>query len=195
MLISRRKDASQADPDAGLKPRIELAERDGVHHAVLRGNWTTRRVAAIDPTIRQIEKNKAIKSLHVDLAGVGRIDTAGAWLVERLLSAMRSRGVRAGRVRARSDAARDPAERRRGSGDARWRFAARAAPRLRASLPRGLGRQMYAIAGDFKASMYILGATIRGSQMKAGRGHGVNIAAIVNQIDRMGVGALPVVRA
>ena len=41
--------------------------------------------------------------------------------------------------------------------------------------------------------MYILGATIRGSQMKAGRGHGVNIAAIVTQIDRMGVGALPVV--
>ena len=52
---------------------------------------------------------------------------------------------------------------------------------------------MYTIAGDAKAAMYILGATIRGSQMKAGRGHGVNIAAIVNQIDRMGVGALPVV--
>ena len=28
--------------------------------------------------------------------------------------------------------------------------------------------------------MYILGATIRGSQMKLGRGHGVNIAAIVS---------------
>ena len=41
--------------------------------------------------------------------------------------------------------------------------------------------------------MYILGATIRGAQMKLGRGHGINIAAIVNQIDRMGVGAIPVV--
>ena len=29
--------------------------------------------------------------------------------------------------------------------------------------------------------------------MKLGRGHGVNLAAIFNQIDRMGVGAIPVV--
>ena len=93
MLINRRKDASQADADADLRPRIELTEQDGVHHAVLMGNWTTRRVAAIDPTVRQIEKNKAIKSLRVDLSAVGRIDTAGAWLIERLLSAMRGRGV------------------------------------------------------------------------------------------------------
>ena len=41
--------------------------------------------------------------------------------------------------------------------------------------------------------MNILGATIRGGQMKVGRGHGVNIAAIFNQIDRMGVGAIPVI--
>src|SRR6185295_18048126 len=93
MLINRRKDASKVDADAELTPRIELAERDGAHHAVLRGNWTTRRVAAIDSTIRKIEKNKEIKSLRIDLSGVGRIDTAGAWLVERLLSAMRARGV------------------------------------------------------------------------------------------------------
>ena len=86
--------------DADLKPRVELVERDGVHHAVLSGNWTTRRVAPIDSIFAQIEKNKAIKSLRVDLSGVGRIDTAGAWLIERLLSAMRGRGVRSGRCRA-----------------------------------------------------------------------------------------------
>src|SRR5690606_353041 len=46
---------------------------------------------------------------------------------------------------------------------------------------------------DFVAGMYILGSTIRGAQMKLGRGHAVNPAAIFNQIDRMGVGAIPVV--
>ena len=193
MLINRRKDASKVDADAELTPRIELAERDGVHHAVLRGNWTTRRVAAIDSTIRKIEKNKAIKSLRVDLSGVGRIDTAGAWLIERLLSAMRARGVepsRVGRQRGGRQSCSAPSRKRRAA------IAIRRPSRIRASLIRfleGLGRHMYMMAGDFMASMYILGATIRGSQMKAGRGHGVNIAAIVTQIDRMGVGALPVV--
>jgi len=41
--------------------------------------------------------------------------------------------------------------------------------------------------------MNILGATIRGAQLKMGRGHALNPAAIVNQMDRMGVGALPVI--
>jgi phospholipid/cholesterol/gamma-HCH transport system permease protein len=56
-----------------------------------------------------------------------------------------------------------------------------------------VGRRVYEMKDDFLASMNILGATIRGAQMKLGRGHAVNLAAIFNQIDRMGVGAIPVV--
>ena len=192
MLINRRKDASQADAEADLKPRVELVERDGVHHAVLKGNWTTRRVAPLDPIIRKIEKDKTIKSLHVDLSGVGRIDTAGAWLVERMLSAMRDRGVHpeiTGGSKAASILLGAVEEASRRDSDS----VPEPRPGILLRFLDGLGRHMYTIAGDAKASMYILGATIRGSQMKAGRGHGVNIAAIVNQIDRMGVGALPVV--
>ena len=46
---------------------------------------------------------------------------------------------------------------------------------------------------DFLFGMDILGAAIRGAQMKLGRGHAVNPAAIFHQIDRMGIGAIPVV--
>ena len=46
---------------------------------------------------------------------------------------------------------------------------------------------------DIMRAMHILGATIGGAQMKAGRSHGISPAAIVHQLDRMGVGALPVV--
>ncbi len=56
-----------------------------------------------------------------------------------------------------------------------------------------IGRGVYAIRDDLLAAMSILGATIRGGQMKLGRGHGINMAAIFNQIDRTGVGAVPVV--
>src|SRR5215212_675000 len=174
MLINRRKDASKADAEAELKPRIELTERDGVHHAVLRGNWTTRRVAAVDSTIRQIEKNKAIKSLHVDLTAVGRFDTAGAWLVERLLSGMRGRGVEpevSGANEAVGILLGAVQEAARRDGDS----APEPRPNILLRFLEGLGRHMYMIAGDAIAFMYILGATIRGSQMKAGRGHGVNI--------------------
>ena len=56
-----------------------------------------------------------------------------------------------------------------------------------------IGRRVFEMKDDFLAAMNILGATIRGAQTKLGRGHAVNPAAIFNQIDRMGVGAIPVV--
>ncbi|WP_241813938.1 hypothetical protein, partial [Herbaspirillum sp. C7C2] len=51
-----------------------------------------------------------------------------------------------------------------------------------------LGGGVVSIYNDFKMSMHILGATIRGAQLKYGRGSGIPIAAIVTQMDRMGVG-------
>ena len=56
-----------------------------------------------------------------------------------------------------------------------------------------MGRRVYEMRDDFLAAMNILGATIAGAQLKLGRGHAVNPAAIFNQLDRMGVGAIPVV--
>src|SRR5262245_53764066 len=94
MLITRRTDASRAAATgAELNPRIAMDERDGVRSAVLAGNWTTRRVADVDAQLRKIEEDNKVKKLTIDLKGVGRIDTAGAWLIERLLSAMRARNV------------------------------------------------------------------------------------------------------
>lgn len=192
MLISRRSNASRKDADADLVPRLEFGEKDGAYEAVLTGHWTTHRVAAIDAKVREIERNGSIRTLHVDLSGIGRIDTAGAWLVERLLASVRSRGTEP-QVTGASDAARilldavSEASRRGGDLDA---------PRPDNIVIRTLaavGEGVYSIGGDVKASLYILGATIRGSQMKIGRGHGINIAAIVTQIDRMGVGAVPVI--
>jgi phospholipid/cholesterol/gamma-HCH transport system permease protein len=193
MLINRRRDASTANPaEAGLTPRIERAERDGVQHIALAGNWTTRRVAHVDATVRQIEKDKSIKALQIDLSGVGRIDTAGAWLIERLVSAMRARGVQP-QVLGASSAANIllKAVEEATSRDSDSPSEPRDNIIIRAL--EMLGRAMVGAWDDARASLYILGATIRGAQMKAGRGHAVNVAAIVTQIDRMGVGAVPVI--
>ncbi len=61
------------------------------------------------------------------------------------------------------------------------------------ALLEALGRGVYRMIGDIKLALHIVGATIRGAQMKLGRGHAVNPAAIATHIDRMGIGAIPVV--
>src|SRR5690606_21329451 len=56
-----------------------------------------------------------------------------------------------------------------------------------------IGKGVFSVFDDFKMAMHILGATIRGAQLKAGRGTGIPLPAIVNQMDRMGVGAIPII--
>lgn len=187
MLSKRRQDAS----DDG-QPRVELREDGDGLLCVLSGQWTTRTISAVDGRMRDIEKKRGATRMRIDLSAVQRIDTAGAWVLERLMDANRARGVET-TISGQSEAAAtllDEVERSTKSDDGA------AAPRQPFILMRffeTVGRGVYSIRDDFLEAMYILGATIRGGQMKAGRGHSINLAAIVHQIDRMGVGAIPVV--
>jgi len=128
----------------------------------------------------------------LDLSHIEKIDTAGAWLIDRLVSVFEKKGVEI-KMQGQSDVAsillgavseavrREPESR----GVRRPNIILRAL--------EAIGRRVYEMRDDFLASMNILGATIGGAQMKLGRGHAINPAAIFNQIDRMGVGAIPVV--
>jgi len=191
MLTIGKPDASGEAPDR-RRARIAVGEEGDVLGCALAGTWTTRTVADVDADMRDIEKRSGFKTLALDLSGIEKIDTAGAWLIDRLTDANRKRGVEVrlqgqskvasilldavGEVARRNDDV--PAER---------------PPNIVIRALEAIGRRVYEMRDDFIAAMNILGATIRGAQMKLGRGHAVNPAAIFNQIDRMGVGAIPVV--
>lgn len=186
MLIKRRQKASN---DADM-PRIDISEDGGALVAKLAGPWTTRTIGAVDSKIRALESRKAAR-LRIDLTDVGRMDTAGAWVVERLVVASQAGGAKVeligeGQAESTLLEAVGPSARPDESPPPKQPF-------ILTRFFEHVGRGVFAIKEDFIAAMYILGATIRGGQMKAGRGHGINLAAIVHQIDRMGVGAIPVV--
>ena len=137
-------------------------------------------------------EQETAKRVQIDLGQVAAMDTAGAWLVERLSRALTSAGAK---VELRGAAPRhlvllhEAAEvpelaRLNQLGEGR-------SPLSRAF--ETLGRAAFELRQDFALSMHILGATVSGAQMKAGRSHGVSFAAIVHQLDRMAVGALPVI--
>jgi phospholipid/cholesterol/gamma-HCH transport system permease protein len=56
-----------------------------------------------------------------------------------------------------------------------------------------VGRGLYELFDDLVASMYILGSAVRGAQLKLDRSAGISPAAIVTQIDHMGVRAVPII--
>jgi len=55
--------------------------------AVLRcaGRWTSDTAGAIEAQLRQVFKAASDRKLSVDIAGIDRLDTAGAWLLTRFL--------------------------------------------------------------------------------------------------------------
>jgi phospholipid/cholesterol/gamma-HCH transport system permease protein len=181
--------ASAPDP---LNPKVDCSTEDGVLTISLSGLWNTNRAGRVDAAMREIQSRKGMKAVVIDLSAMSGMDTAGAWLIERMAAEFENSGIEATKtgqteisevlLKAVAPAAR----------------ARHAPPKRRfwlspTAIFEFVGRGAYTALDDFLMAMNILGATIRGAQLKMGRGHGLNPAAIVNQIDRMGVGALPVI--
>ncbi|ESZ36484.1 ABC transporter permease [Mesorhizobium sp. L2C066B000] len=193
MLTIGKRDASgNAAKEADHQPRVAVGEEGGVLGCAFSGIWTTTTVALIDAEMRKIEQRKGLQTLALDLSHIEKMDTAGAWLIDRLVSVFEKKGVEI-KMQGQSDVASILLG---AVGEAVRREPESRGVRRPNIILRGLeavGRRIYEMRDDFLASMNILGATIGGAQMKLGRGHAINPAAIFNQIDRMGVGAIPVV--
>jgi phospholipid/cholesterol/gamma-HCH transport system permease protein len=181
---SRRSDA--------YRPVVEQSEEDGGLHLRLAGRWTTRNVAEVDGVMNKLAEQVGGKPVTIDLSGIERMDTAGAWIVDRLLQKAKEANAKV-ELNGESEATRILLDAVGAATEAAKRTEAPQPPNFAIRFLETIGRSVYAARDDFFAAMNILGATIRGGQMKIGRGHGVNLHAIFNQIDRMGVGAIPVI--
>lgn len=192
LTIGKRDASASASDEADHQPRVAVEAEGDLLGCTFSGVWTTRTVAMVDAKMRDLESRPGHRTLALDLSGIEKMDTAGAWLLDRLISSNEARGVQIsiqGESEVSSillDAVRDAMRRDEDASLAR-------PPNIVIRALEAVGRRVYEMRDDFYASMNILGATIRGAQMKLGRGHAVNPAAIFNQIDRMGVGAIPVV--
>ena len=191
MLFKRRSDASRQAADPAT-PTVSVSEAGDGRVISLAGNWTTATVAETDSTLREIEGRPAARRLQVDLSGIRRLDTAGAWIIHRLVSGLKEGGAEVALAGVSADAetlisaVRDAtAEEAEAAKPPRDWFVIR--------LLEATGRAVFQAIEETKLGLHILGATIRGAQMKLGRGHAVNPAAVASHIDRMGIGAIPVV--
>ena len=71
---------------------VESSGPDGASRARLGGSWTLQRIAAIEPAIEALPW-PAQGEMVIEAGGIAALDTAGAWLLERMLRAQRARGV------------------------------------------------------------------------------------------------------
>ncbi|MCB5200908.1 ABC transporter permease [Neorhizobium sp. T786] len=158
---------------------------------VASGDWRNHRIAKVLPTLEKLEKGSGTGRLEIDVSDVEAIDTAGAWLIRRLITAKQAQGRDVALVGA-------PA-----SIDELVAILPEQAPAPPANTgPEGtlfervftpVGKVVTAFGRDLMSAMHILGSAVRGAQMKFGRGGGISPASVVNQIDHMGVRAVPII--
>jgi conserved hypothetical integral membrane protein len=185
---TRGQDASARSRDE--PPALDIREEDGRLRIVLSGDWRHATVTAVNGQMLEIEGKVGRKPIDIDLSAIGQFDTAGAWLVKRLQMAAAHRGVEATLSAPEAAAALIAALPEIGDNGRR-----RSAPRgpLFEVVFAPVGRVMEELWDDLVAAMYILGSAVRGAQLKLNRGAGVSPAAVVSQLDHMGVRAMPII--
>lgn len=180
---------SHAPTDANVE--IEDGRDDSARVYRFSGDWRNRSVHAMADRLGGLKGDAATGSVAFDLTDVTAMDTAGAWLIRRFMGGLVEGGAD---VQLSGDKPRFielvsalPESLREPSGDE-----AKKQSRFERFF-KPIGKVVVATWSDTVAAMFILGSAVRGAQLKLGRHSGLSPAAIVNQIDRMGVQAVPII--
>lgn len=177
---------------SAVKPALEGEKQDGGVRLTASGDWLARTVGEMEPLLAETAQSKLGDRIIVDCSKVGRIDTAGAYVLERLSRDLggEGRNVELAGVSARDEAlftaVRDAMQR-----EAPQTVAAPGNPLT--GFLGGVGGLVYAVRGEAVASLNIIGGAIYGAGYRLTGRTRSRPAAIFNQLDQMGVRAIPII--
>ncbi|MDQ0421446.1 phospholipid/cholesterol/gamma-HCH transport system permease protein [Peteryoungia aggregata LMG 23059] len=172
--------------------RIEIDKQPDGNGRLIRlvGRWKNNSLSAMIKSAGPLIDGAGTTSETIDLSGVTGMDTAGAWLIRRFVTEQRAQGRSVEIV----------------GGSAGMRQLIEALPEavtppekpidrrnLFERIFEPVGRVTISLWDDMVAMMFVLGSAVRGAQTKLGRGAGVSPASVVNQLDHMGVRAVPII--
>ncbi len=172
--------------------RIEIEDQPDGNGRLIRlaGRWKNNSLGRLIKSAGPLVDAAPGRRETIDLDAVTAMDTAGAWLIRRFVTERREAGGAVEIV----------------GGTAEMRELIEALPHavtapekrvdrrnLFERIFEPVGRMTLNLWGDVVAMMFVLGSAVRGAQTKLGRGSGVSPASVVNQLDHMGVRAVPII--
>jgi len=191
---ARGQNSGQSAAEGILAPSEAAAvnsKRDQSSLALdLTGDWRHEGIATVQSEMKSLGGSLDCQELAIDLSKVIHLDTAGAWLVKRLVFQAQSDGTSVHLT-----------------GPAAYKDLIDAIPNVLTEgglepFPRTpifdrlfapIGRAIIELWDDLVAAAYILGSAVRGAQLKLGHSSGLSPASIVSQLDHMGVRAVPII--
>lgn len=173
-------------------PTLEAEKGEGGLVLRIGGDWLARTVGAIEKTIDDTLNADLGKQVTISSAGAGKIDTAGAFLIERLSRGLTEKGAKVsfegveGNEKLLFEAVRK-------GFDAKHDKPAPARRNPVTDVFAAIGGGVFAVGREVLAGLNIIGASLYGAGRRVTGRTQMRSAAMVNQMDRMGVRAVPII--
>ncbi len=155
----------------------------------LGGRWTADQAPSVEAAAARIAASGARADVTVDLGAVERLDTLGAWVLERTRAEVEAAGGRLAYARVRP-------EHRTLLGEVTMRGAAPPPPRRLSppiALLDGLGRQTASAGRQFVVATAFLGEVVAACGRVALRPGSFRGTALVNQLQQMALNGAPII--
>ncbi|ACM36358.1 MULTISPECIES: ABC transporter permease [Rhizobium/Agrobacterium group] len=168
-------DAEQLEGEAGQRLRLS-------------GSWRNTTVDTVIPKLLELRETLN-GHVEIDITGISSLDTSGAWIIRRIeLAASKQGDVQ---IVGGSDAMRELISALPEQPPLPEKVVDRRPFFQRVLEP--VGKMSVSLFEDVLAMSYVLGSAVRGTQSKERRGGRASIASIVNQLDHMGLRAVPII--
>ncbi|ALN73114.1 MlaE family lipid ABC transporter permease subunit [Aureimonas sp. AU20] len=172
-------------------PSIEAEKGKGGIILKLGGDWLARTIGTIEDKIEETSRADLGGTVTLDCGGIGRMDTSGAFLIERLAREMGGKGGKVEFQGAEKDQTLFEAVRK--SLDVKRQAPAPKSTNRLTDFFAAIGENMFAIVREVAMGLNIVGAALYGAGRRMTGQTQIRPAAIVNQMDRMGVRAVPII--
>jgi phospholipid/cholesterol/gamma-HCH transport system permease protein len=155
------------------------------------GSWTAEHARALEPIVDAVTRQRAaIRSVALDVARIERIDTYGAWLLERALRTWSGQGCET-KIVGLSEDYRGLFEKIQ-SGTHKLTPGPRRPNAIVATL-ESVGRTMTLVGEDIMLLVQMLGALIVAFLRVLVRPHTFRFTSMVNHLERVGWNAVPII--
>jgi phospholipid/cholesterol/gamma-HCH transport system permease protein len=155
------------------------------------GSWTAEHARALEPMVDAVTRQKAaVRSVAIDVQRIERIDTYGAWLLERALRTWSSQGCET-RIVGLAEDYRGLFEKIQ-AGTHKLTPGPRRPNAIIATL-ESVGKTMTLVAADITLLVQMLGALIVAFLRVLVRPHTFRFTSMVNHLERVGWNAVPII--
>ncbi|MEN3791831.1 ABC transporter permease [Fulvimarina sp. MAC3] len=192
MATATTSKTGESRASGATAPSLRGERRDGTLVLEAAGDWLSRTIGSIESDLEKTASADLGSRVTMDLSNIGKIDTAGAFVLERLKRALAAdrQGVELNGLAERDTALFAAVGR---AMDSERPTPQRKRSNILIDVFAAVGAFVYGIKDELLNGLNLIGGAMYGAGSRLSGRTQARPAAIFNQVDQMGVKAIPII--